>query len=65
MAVKKAADEQVKNLMAMDKAQITAYKETVANFQVPVFKEKKQSIGRITASADYDETVVLPWSRKR
>ena len=65
MAVKKAADEQVKNLMAMDKTQITAYKETVANFQVPVFKEKKQSIGRITASADYDETVVLPWSRKR
>lgn len=65
MAVKKAADEQVKNLMAMDKAQITAYKGTVANFQIPVFKEKKQSIGRITASADYDETVVLPWSRKR
>ena len=65
MAVKKAADEQVKNLMAMDKTQITAYKETVANFQVPVFKEKKQSIGRIIASADYDETVVLPWSRKR
>lgn len=65
MAVKKAADEQVKNLMAMDKTQITAYKETVANFQVPVFKEKKQSIGRITASADYDETVVIPWSKKR
>lgn len=65
MAVRKAADEQVKNLMAMDKAQITAYKETVANFQVPVFKAKKQNIGRITASADYDETVVLPWSRKR
>lgn len=65
MAVKKAADEQVKNLMAMDKTQISAYKETVSNFQVPVFKEKKQSIGRITASADYDETVVLPWSRKR
>lgn len=65
MAVKKAADEQVKNLMAMDKTQITAYKETVANFQVPVFKEKKPSIGRITASADYDEKIELPWSRKR
>lgn len=65
MAVKKAADEQVKNLMAMDKTQITAYKETVANFQVPVFKEKKQSIGRITASADYDSQIELPWSRKR
>lgn len=65
MAVRKAADEQVKNLMAMDKTQINAYKETVANFQVPVFKTKKQNIGRICASADYDEKVELPWSRKR
>lgn len=65
MAVKKAADEQVKNLMAMDKTQVNAYKETVANFTVPVFKAKKQSIGRICASADYDEKVELPWSKKR
>lgn len=65
MAVKKAADEQVKNLMAMDKTQINAYKETVANFSVPTFKVKKHTIGRICASADYDEKIELPWSRKR
>ena len=65
MAVRKAADEQVKNLMAMDKSSLNAYKDTVAKFTMPVFKTKPQSIGRITASADYDETVVLPWSRKR
>lgn len=65
MAVKKAADEQVKNLMAMDKTQINAYKETVTNFTVPAFKVKKHTIGRICASADYDEKIELPWSRKR
>lgn len=65
MAVKKAADEQVKNLMAMDKTQVNAYKETIANFTVPVFKAKKQSIGRICASADYDEKIEIPWSKKR
>lgn len=66
-AVRKAADEQVKNLMAMDKASITAYKETVANFVMPTYKTKAQSIGRITASADYDEdfTKNLPWSRRK
>ena len=65
MAVRKAADEQVKNLMAMDKTSLNAYKETVANFTVPTFKTKPQSIGRITASADYDTQIELPWSRKR
>lgn len=65
MAVRKAADEQVKNLMAMDKASINAYRETVANFQMPTYKTKKQSISRITASADYDAQIDIPWSRKR
>lgn len=67
MAVRKAADEQVKNLMAMDKSSLAAYKETVANFTMPMFKTKSQSIGRITASCDYDEEMAqnLPWSRKR
>ena len=67
MAVRKAADEQVKNLMAMDKSSINAYKETVANFVMPTFKPKAQSIGRIIASCDYDEEITqnLPWSRKR
>ena len=60
-------DEQVKNLMAMDKASINAYKETVANFVMPTYKTSTQNIGRIIASADYDEdfTKNLPWSRRK
>ena len=67
MAVKQAADEYVKSLMAMDKVSLANTKKMIANFKVPVFKTKSPSIGRITASCDYDEEITqnLPWSRKR
>lgn len=67
MAVKQAADEYVKSLMAMDKVSLANTKKMIANFKVPVFKTKAPSIGRITASCDYDEEITqnLPWSRKR
>ena len=70
LAVRKAADEQVKNLMAMDKASVTAYKKTIESFVSPrmAFKKDMPNISRITASADYEEESLakqLPWSHRR